>query len=162
MTTTTTTNTTTTNTTTSMVDVQVIKVESCPQYISNIIKMFPSMTIDQLSVITDYNQYFKNYKLPQKKSDLFIRVGWESVDHESTYPIKELINDVCFSKFSVPDNDMETICDVYKAILKFIVDKKLDITKDTIKCHFIKGVNHKLCSYEGLFPDELFNSWEDA
>lgn len=149
---------------TSTVDTSVVKIESCPKYVSDIIKKFPSMTMEQLAVITDYNQYFRNRKLPQKKSNLFLRIGWESMKVKNVQ-IGELIDNICFDKTQALDNakcDIETICGVYDIIEKFIYDKKLNNMEGTIKCHAIKGISQNLGAYEELFPDELFNSWEDV
>lgn len=135
-----------------------------PKYIDDMIKNSPSLSMNQLSTILDYGKYFKNSKLLEKKSNIFVRVGRTNVLTEQPIPInaKDLINNVCMSCFTTPTNDPDVVCDVYKAICEFYINRKVNMSITNVNCHNIKGISPKFGSYEGLFPDALFDQWKNV
>lgn len=154
------TSTTTTTATATHVSFDIV---SCPNYISDILKNYSKLNPKQLRNMFEYEDFYSYHtgSDPQKKSDLFVRVGldYDSVQNES-YEIAKLMKSLSVpeSLSNWPHNGLKINEDVHNMVNDFVKKNHLD----RVECCCITGLSKDLEWFGGMIPCELFNSWQDA
>lgn len=136
---------------------------SCPIYILDILKNHPKSNPKQIRNLFEYEDFYSyqgGYG-PQKKSDLFVRVGLHLDREQGDSIYIENILDSLSSDEDWPHNGTKINKDVYDMVDRFIKINHLDDDSVVQYCHII-GLSKDLEWFEGIIPSALFISWEDA